>query len=204
VHFCGKNFPSRRRRSCFSVRKTGTENRDNCSAEYKKPAQSAPLIEQEIQIQRAEAGGEGNAELARTVRLAGASNIAAATPDQFMRGLNSLIARANSRRICEYVRLAVRARPDLTDRIVTAAVNARHRWSCEEIDWVVREAIVANPAAARQIVRTAIAVAPGLRDCIQPCAVANAFLEPRILNTINPANTIPGQEVVSPEQPPSP
>jgi hypothetical protein len=163
---------------------------------------SAPLIEQEIQIQRGVAGGQGNAELARAVRLAGATSVAAAAPDQFMRGLNSLIARANSRRICEYVRLAVRARPDLTDRIVTAAVNARHRWSCEELDCVVREAMAANPAAARQIVLAAIAAAPGLRDCIQPCAVANAFVEPRILNTINPANTISGQEVVSPEQPP--
>lgn len=169
---------------------------------------SAPLIEQEIQIQRAAASGKGNAELTSAVGLAGASTISAATPDQFTAGLNSLFARLTAQQIREYAAVALRARPDLADRVVAAAMRADRRWRCDEVDFLIREAVVAHPSATREIVSAAIAAAPRLRDCIlaaaiQPCAQANAFVEPHILNTINPANTIPG-EVVSPEQPPSP
>lgn len=169
---------------------------------------SAPLIEQEIQIQRAAAGGKGNAELTRAVRLAGASSIAAATPEQFIAGLNSLFARSSTQQIREYAAVALRARPDQAVRIVIAALRNGHRWRCDEVDFLIRAAVGAHPSATREIVDAAITVAPRLRDCIlaaavQPCPQANAFVEPQILNTINPANTIP-QEVVSPEQPPSP
>ncbi len=185
---------------------------------------SAPLIEQEIQRQRGTLGGvSGNDDLTRAVRVAGASSLGTATPDQFMRGLNSLFVRSNARAICDYVGTAVRIRPDLADRIVVAALNVSRiggtdskdfkqpvgkQISCEDVDCIIREAIAAHPAAAREIVSAALAAAPLLRDCIvaaanvaQPCQEANAFVEPNILNSINPANTVP-EEVVSPEQPP--
>ncbi len=185
---------------------------------------SAPLIEQEIQRQRGTLGGvSGNDDLTRAVRVAGASSLGTATPDQFMRGLNSLFVRSNARAICDYVGAAVRIRPDLADRIVVAALNVSRiggtdskdfkqpvgkQISCEDVDCIIREAIAAHPAAAREIVSAALAAAPLLRDCIvaaanvaQPCQEANAFVEPNILNSINPANTVP-EEVVSPEQPP--
>jgi hypothetical protein len=126
-----------------------------------------------------------------------------------MRGLNSVFVRSNARQLSEYVGAAVRARPDLADRIVVAALSARPIWDCAQIGDIIRQAIDAHPAAARQIVSAAeAAAAPTLRDCIvkaanlaQPCQRANAFVEPNILNTVNPENTVPG-EVVSPEQPP--
>jgi hypothetical protein len=174
---------------------------------------SAPLIEQEVQRQHGVAGGvSGNPDLTRAIKVAGASSPGTATPDQFMRALNSLFARANARQRCNYVSAAVQARPDLVDRIVVAALSANKisRSDCEEIDCIIRAAIEAHPAATREIVSAAVATAPMLRDCIvaaanlsQPCQEANAFVEPNILNSINPANAISG-EVVSPEQPPPP
>jgi hypothetical protein len=64
-----------------------------------------------------------------------------------MRGLNSLLVRSNAHQICEYVRAAVGARPDLADKIVVAALRIGRRWSCEAADCMIREAIVAHPAA---------------------------------------------------------
>jgi hypothetical protein len=94
--------------------------------------------------------------------------------------------------------------------VVTALSVSRRQISCEDIDCIIRAAIDAHPSATREIVSAAVAAAPTLRDCIlaaanatQPCQEANAFVEPNILNSINPANTVP-QEVVSPEQPPPP
>ena len=169
---------------------------------------SWPLIEQAIQRQQGAAGGVSNPELTRAVRVAGASSADTATPDQFMRGLNSLFVRSNARQLSDYVGAAVRARPDLADRIVVAALSVGRRWDCEQIGGIIQEAIDAHPAAAREIVSAAVSAAPTLRDCIvaaanvaQPCQRANAFVEPNLLNTVNPANTVPG-EVVSPEQPP--
>src|SRR6266496_1274931 len=97
---------------------------------------SAPLIEQEIQKQHRVAGGvTGNPDLSRAIRVAGASSPGTATPDQFMRALNSLFVRSNPRQLCDYVGAAVRARPDLTDKIVVAALSvSRKQISCEDID----------------------------------------------------------------------
>ena len=183
---------------------------------------SAPLIEQEIQRQHGAVGGvRGNDELTRAVRVAGANSIDTATPEQFLRALNSLFVRSNARQVCDYVAAAVSARPDLADRIVVAALSVERvgrsdftqpvgkQISCEDIDCIIRAAIAAHPSATREIVSAAVAAAPLLRDCIvaaanavQPCQEANAFVEPRLIDTINPTNFVP-PEVVSPEQPPS-
>src|SRR6266849_1709103 len=182
---------------------------------------SAPLIEQTIQNQHRSTGwANGNDALARAVRVAGASSIGTATPDQFLRALNSLFARSNAQDICAYVGAAVRARPDLAPQIVVAALTISRisprtdfkdfkqpvgkEISCDELSCIIQAAIAAHSSAAREIVDAAMAAAPLLRDCIstaaaRPCPVANAFAEPRMIDTINPAN----QEPVSPEQPPS-
>ena len=178
---------------------------------------SAPLIEQTIQNQRQGAGGAyGNDALTRAVQVAGASSVATATTDQFLRGLNSLFARSSPREICAYVGVAVRARPDLAPQIVAAALTVSRvgprtdfkdfkqpvgkEISCDEANCIVQAAIAAHPSAAKEIVDAAIAAAPLLRDCFAvPCPVANAFNQPRILTTINPSNFVPQ----SPEQPPS-
>jgi hypothetical protein len=185
---------------------------------------SAPLIEQEIQNQHRSLGGvNGNDALTHAVQVAGASSVETATPDQFLRGLNSLFVRSNAREVCAYVGAAVRARPDLAPQIVVAALRVSRvsrsdfkdfkqpvgkEISCDEVDCIIRAAIAAHPSAAREIVDAAITAAPLLRDCIVaaaaalPCLPANAFVEPQILAPINPANFVP-PEVVSPEQPPS-
>jgi hypothetical protein len=184
-----------------------------------RPLPSAPLIQQEIQKQHGASGGlPGNADLTRAVNVAGAGSVRTATPDQFMRALDSLFVRSTPRQVCDYVAAAVTARPDLAERIVVAALTVSRvgssdfkqpvgkQISCEEIDCIIRAAIAAHPSATREIVSAAVSAAPLLRDCIvaaanavQPCAEANAFVEPRTLNSINPAN----DEPVSPEQPPS-
>jgi hypothetical protein len=185
---------------------------------------SAPLIEETIQNQhRSLSGANGNADLTRAVQVAGASSVETATPDQFLRALNSLFVRSNAREVCAYVGAAVRARPDLAPQIVVAALRVSRvsprtdfkdfkqpigkEISCEEIDCIIRAAIAAHPSASREIVDAAIAAAPLLRDCIlaaaaQPCPLANAPVQPTILAPINPANFVP-PPVVSPEQPPS-
>jgi hypothetical protein len=171
---------------------------------------SARLIEQTIQNQH------GNDKLTAAVRVAGASSVATATPEQFMRALNSLFVRSNADEVCAYVGAAVKARPDLAERIVVAALSvnrigrsdfrrpAGREISCEEADCIIRAAIAAHPSAAREIADAATAAAPLLRDCItaaaaRPCPPANAFVQPVIPTSTNPANFVP--PVVSPEQP---
>jgi len=185
---------------------------------------SAPLIDQTIQNQHRPTGWvNGNDALTRAVRVAGASSVATATPDQFMRALNSLFVRSNAREVCAYVGAAVRARPDLAPQIVVAALTVSRvsprtdfkdfkqpvgkELSCEQVDCIIRAAIAAHPSATREIMDAAIAAAPLLRDCIvaaaaQPCPRANAPVQPGLITTINPSNFAP-PPVVSPEQPPS-
>jgi hypothetical protein len=184
---------------------------------------SAHLIEQEIQNQhRSQGWVSGNDALTRAVRVAGASSVETATPDQFLRALNSLFVRSNAREVCAYVGAAVRARPDLAPQIVVAALRVSRvgprtdskdfkqpvgkEISCEEADCIIRAAIAAHPSATREIVDAAIAAAPLLRDCIvaaaaQPCPLANAPVQTVILPPVNPSEFVP--PVVSPEQPPS-
>ena len=183
---------------------------------------SAPLFRTTIQNQRVvEATAADTGELAAAVRAAGASSIATATPEQFMGALNSLFARSTSAEICAYVGAAVRARPDLATRIVAAALTASRgtrsshtdfkdfkdfkqpvgkEIGCDEVICITQAAIAANPSAAKEIVEAAQAAVPLLAYCIGlPCPLANAFVQPRVPTSINPANFKPPP--VSPEQP---
>jgi hypothetical protein len=170
---------------------------------------SAPLINEAIQTQHGTAAAMANGELARAVRAAGASSIQTATPDQFLSAFNSLLVRSNQREMCALVARAVRARPDLADRIAVAALTASRpvrRYSrelpCDWVQCILQAAIAADPSAADRIINAALQAAPMLRDCIsavQPCPPRNAFIEPSIISPINPTNFRP----VSPEQPPT-
>jgi hypothetical protein len=84
---------------------------------------SAPLIEETIQSQHQVAAPNG--DLDRAVRAAGAASIATATPDQFMQAFNSLLVVSDPRAVRTLVAGAVRARPDLADRIRAAAAGVR-------------------------------------------------------------------------------
>ncbi len=80
---------------------------------------SAGLIEEEIQSQHQVAAPNG--DLDQAVRAAGAASIESATPDQFMAAFSSLLVRYPPSQRSTLVAGAVRARPDLADRIQAAA-----------------------------------------------------------------------------------
>src|SRR5436190_2818952 len=84
---------------------------------------SAPLINEEIQSQHQVVAPNG--DLDRAVRAAGAASIETATPDQFMQGFNSLLVSYPPSQVRTLVAGAIRARPDLADRIRAAAGQAR-------------------------------------------------------------------------------
>ncbi len=84
---------------------------------------SEPLIQEEIQSQRQVVAPNG--DLDRAVRAAGAASIETATPDQFMQGFNSLLVSYPPSQVRTLVAGAIRARPDLADRINAAAGRVR-------------------------------------------------------------------------------
>jgi hypothetical protein len=80
---------------------------------------SAGLIQEEIQSQHQVAAPNG--DLDQAVRAAGAASIQSASPDQFMAAFNSLLVRYPPSQRRTLVAGAVRARPDLADRISAAS-----------------------------------------------------------------------------------
>ena len=175
---------------------------------------SAGLIDQEVALQR----GRANDDLARAVAASGAT-IETASAERFLAAFNSVIVRSDPHATCVLVGRAVRARPDLADGIVTAAITSGRpvrgyskdfrqpvgkEISCEWVQCILQSAIAADPAAEREIMNAALAAAPLLRDCISavtPCPGRNAFIKTNAIAPINPANFVP--PTVSPEQPPT-
>lgn len=171
------------------------------------------LIEDEIAIQR----GRANDELARAVAASGAT-IQTASAEQFLAAFNSVIVSADPRTVCVIVGRAVRARPDLADRIVGAAITsgrpvrgyskdfkqpAGKEIPCEWVQCILQAAIAADPGSERVIIDAATAAAPTLRDCISavtPCPGQNVFIPP---NMIAPPPVERPSPPVSPEQPPT-
>src|SRR5882724_1089753 len=173
---------------------------------------SARLIDQEIAIQR----GKANDDLVRALAASGAT-IENAPPEQFLAAFDSLIVRADPRAVCALVGRAVRARPDLADRIVVAAITSARpvrgyskdfkqpigkEIPCEWVQCILQAAIAADPASERLIIDAALAAAPMLRDCIlavTPCPGENAFIPGYIIAP----PPIERPSPVSPEQPPT-
>jgi len=135
---------------------------------------SAPLIEEEIQSQHQVAAPNG--DLDRAVRATGAASINTATPDQFMHAFSSLVVRYDPREVRTLVAGAVRARPDLANRIAAAAAGVRRvrGYGKDAKDYKGKE--IAIP---------------------EPCPPENAFIPPYIISPLTP------QVPVSPEQPPT-
>jgi hypothetical protein len=166
---------------------------------------SSGLIDEEIAVQR----GRANDALARAVAAHGAT-IQTASAEQFLAAFSSVIVSADPSTVSVIVGRAVRARPDLADRIVTAAITSgrpvrgySREISCDWIQSILQAAIAADPGSERLIMDAALAAAPTLRDCITavtPCPGTNAFIPPNTISPINPSTFI--HQVVSPEQPP--
>jgi hypothetical protein len=170
------------------------------------------LIEEEIAIQH----GRANDALARAVAASGAT-IQTASAEQFLAAFSSVMVSADPRTVCAIVGRAVRARPDLADRIVVTAITSARpvrgyskdfkqpvgkEIPCEWVQCILQSAIAACPAAEHLITDAALAAAPMLRDCIlavTPCPGQNAFFDPYIIAPPPVERPSP----VSPEQPPT-
>jgi hypothetical protein len=139
-----------------------------------RPLPSAGLIQGEIQSQRQVAAPNG--DLDQAVRAAGAASIESATPDQFMAAFSSLLVRYPPSQRHVFVAGAVRARPDLADRIQAEARNvhpARGYYGKDAKDY-------------KEYKEKGIA---------EPCPPANTFVIPFVPVPLTP-------QVNSPEQPP--
>lgn len=137
---------------------------------------SAGLIEKEIQSQRQVAAPNG--DLDQAVRAAGAASIESATPDQFMAAFSSLIVRYRPSQRSTLVAGAVRARPDLADRI-QAAARGMHR---------TRGYYGKDAKDYKEYKGNEVAIP-------EPCPPANQFVQPFVPALLTP-------QVNSPEQPP--
>jgi hypothetical protein len=173
---------------------------------------SAGLIDEEIAIQR----GRANDALARALAAQG-TTIQGASAEQFLAAFNSVIVSTDPHTVCVIVGRAVRARPDLADRIVVAAITSARpvrgyskdfkqpvgkEIPCEWVQCILQAAIAADPGSERLIIDAALAAAPMLRDCIlavTPCPGENEFIPPYII--VPPPIERPSP--VSPEQPPT-
>ena len=170
------------------------------------------LIEDEIAIQK----GRDKDALARALAAQGVS-IQSASSEQFLAAFSSVIVSADPQTVCALVGRAVRARPDLADRIVVAAITSARpvrgyskdfkqpigkEIPCEWVQCILQAAIAAEPGSERLIIDAALAAAPMLRDCIlavTPCPGENAFIPPIFI----PPPPVERPSPVSPEQPPT-
>ena len=170
------------------------------------------LIQDEIAIQH----GRGNDALARALAAQNVT-VSGASEEQFLAAFSSVMASADPRTVCTIVGRAVRARPDLADRIVVAAITSARpvrgyskdfkqpvgkEIPCEWVQCILQSAIAADPGSERLILDAALAAAPMLSDCINavaPCPGENAFIPPYII----PPPPVERPSPVSPEQPPT-
>jgi hypothetical protein len=139
---------------------------------------SEPLINEEIQSHRQVVAP--NSDLDRAVRAAGAASIATATPEQFMGAFSSLIVRYPPSQRRTLVAGAVRARPDLADRIAAAAREAQPAGG--HVRGYGKDAKDFKEYKGKEI-------------ALPECPPANQFPYPYIITPLTP-------QVNSPEQPP--
>ena len=144
-----------------------------------RPLPSSGLINETIESQRAVVAP--NSDLDRAVRAAGAANIATATPEQFMQGFNSVLVSYPPSQVRTLVAGAIRARPDLADRIRAAAYSARR----------VRYSGYSKDGKDFKEYKGKEIVAP-------ECPPTNQFVQPFIITPLTPQFP----PVVSPEQAP--
>ena len=137
---------------------------------------SAPLIQDEIQSQRQVMAPNG--DLDRAVRAAGAASIETATPDQFMQGFNSLLVAYPPSQVRTLVAGAIRARPDLANRINAAAGRVRR------VQGYGKDAKDFKEYKGKEI------AAP------EPCPPYNQPVQPFIITPLTP-------QINSPEKPPT-
>ncbi|PYJ30228.1 MAG: hypothetical protein DMF24_05285 [Verrucomicrobia bacterium] len=139
---------------------------------------SQALIEETIQGQRQVAAPNG--DLDRAVRAAGAASIATATPDQFMQAYNSLLASYPPSQVRMLEAGAIRARPDLANRIAAATAGVRRVRGYGKDGKDFKEY-------------------KGKEIAAPECPPTNQWVQPYIITPLTPQVPPP----VSPEQPPT-
>ena len=152
---------------------------------------------------------------------------ASATATQFLSGFISTAMRLNGPNLISCTATAVKARPDLADKIIVCALNIARingrsfagRLPVALINQLIKAAVAAAPTASSAIVKAAIASEPYARDSIIAAAVAaapdqeseiqvaaaNSSTMSMLAMTVtsNPSEAGPLGPVNSPEQPPS-
>jgi FecR protein len=141
-----------------------------------RPLPSAGLIDEQIQSQRQVAAPNG--DLDQAVRAAGAASIQSATPDQFMAAFSSLLVRYPPSQRNTLVGGAIRARPDLADRITAVARGVRPARG-----YYGKDAKDFKEYKGKEV------AAP------EPCPASNQFVPPFVPVPLTP-------QVNSPEKPP--
>ena len=135
---------------------------------------STSYINVAIQNQQRAAAGAGYAELAQALAAAGISNIEMGSPEQFVQAFRTVLVRYPGMRYRDLVATAVKARPDLADKLVVAAVTGRppqgEEMPCDWVQGIVDAAIAGSPRMANKISNALLQAAPMLRNCVEePC-----------------------------------
>ena len=124
-------------------------------------------------------------DLIQAVSRGGSASVEEASASQFLHAFAAVLVRAKPKEVVWYINAAVKLRPDLADRIVVVALNARRsdmesadkRRMCKQISDIIQAAVAANPDAAAAIVKAAVKAVPFARDCIVEAAIAAAHDE---------------------------
>jgi hypothetical protein len=128
-------------------------------------------------------------EISHAVARHGAGDIRHADPAAFLKAYRSVLKKTANEQMPSYITAAIGLRPDLAGPITETSVHvwAAHghgtdgrkiltddQISCDEIDRIIRAAVLADSKAAPAIVRAALAAAPYARECIVAAAIAAA------------------------------
>ena len=120
-------------------------------------------------------------DITRAVSVSGVSDVSQAHSKQFLTAFTAVVLRTQPRNLPDHVIAAVNLRPDLSAKIVAAAVKSAARQLeskqdalCLITDRIVRAAIAANRDAAVSIAKAAIAASPASRHCVVTAAISSA------------------------------
>jgi hypothetical protein len=109
-------------------------------------------------------------DLGAAVTAGGATDVAQAPRDIFLRAFTSVALRVKLRDLPDYVGAAIKMRPDLTGRIVAKAIRVAVRGdrtsNCATISRIIRAAITASGGDAVNVAKAAIAANPVAAHCI--------------------------------------
>ena len=109
-------------------------------------------------------------EIKAAIVAGGAPDISHAPRDIFVRGFTAVVLRVKQRDLPDYVAAAIQMRPDLTRKIVAAAIKVMARqdrgFTCAAFARMISVAVAANPDYAITIAKAAIQARPELASCI--------------------------------------